>query len=64
MYKAIMMVFDTLPLPSLALGLLVITMIAFYSTTLDGITYEHLLTVTKKYLPKRSLLAKSVASGA
>ena len=39
MYNAIMMIFDTLPLPMLALILLVITMIAFYSTTLDGITY-------------------------
>lgn len=39
MYEAILMVFDTLPLPALALLLLVVTMIAFYSTTLDGITY-------------------------
>lgn len=39
MYNAIMMIFETLPLPILALILLVITMIAFYSTTLDGITY-------------------------
>lgn len=39
MYDAILMIFDTLPLPSLALILLVITMITFYSTTLDGITY-------------------------
>lgn len=39
MYDAILMIFDTLPLPSVALMLLVITMIAFYSTTLDGITY-------------------------
>ena len=39
MYEAILMIFDTLPLSSLALMLLVITMIAFYSTTLDGITY-------------------------
>lgn len=39
MYDAILMIFDTLPLPSLALILLVINMIAFYSTTLDGITY-------------------------
>lgn len=39
MYDAILMIFDTLPLPSVALLLLVITMIAFYSTTLDGITY-------------------------
>jgi len=39
MYQAILMIFDTLPLPALALILLVITMIAFYSTTLDGITY-------------------------
>ena len=39
MYDAILMIFDTLPLPELALMLLVITMIAFYSTTLDGITY-------------------------
>ena len=39
MYDAILMIFNTLPLPSVALMLLVITMIAFYSTTLDGITY-------------------------
>lgn len=39
MYDAILMIFDTLPLPVIALSLLVITMIAFYSTTLDGITY-------------------------
>lgn len=39
MYDAILMIFDTLPLPWLALILLTITMIAFYSTTLDGITY-------------------------
>ena len=39
MYDAILMIFDTLPLPAFALILLVITMIAFYSTTLDGITY-------------------------
>lgn len=39
MYDAILMIFNTLPLPAFALGLLVITMIAFYSTTLDGITY-------------------------
>ena len=37
--NAILMIFDTLPLPSVALMILVITMIAFYSTTLDGITY-------------------------
>lgn len=48
MYEAILMIFDTLPLPSLALMLLVITMIAFYSTTLDGITY-----VTSSYSYKR-----------
>lgn len=39
MYDAILTIFDTLPLPAFALLLLVITMIAFYSTTLDGITY-------------------------
>lgn len=39
MYLAILKLFDTLPLPWLAIILLVITMIAFYSTTLDGITY-------------------------
>ena len=48
MYDAILMIFDTLPLPSLALMLLLITMIAFYSTTLDGITY-----VTSSYSYKR-----------
>lgn len=39
MYDAILMIFDTIPLPSVALLLLVVTMIAFYSTTLDSITY-------------------------
>lgn len=48
MYEAILMIFDTLPLPALALLLLVITMIAFYSTTLDGITY-----VTSSYSYQR-----------
>ena len=48
MYEAILMIFDTLPLPWLALILLSITMIAFYSTTLDGITY-----VTSSYSYKR-----------
>ena len=48
MYDAILMIFDTLPLPTLALLLLVITMIAFYSTTLDGITY-----VTSSYSYKK-----------
>lgn len=48
MYEAILMIFDTLPLPWLALLLLTITMIAFYSTTLDGITY-----VTSSYSYKK-----------
>lgn len=48
MYDAILIIFDTLPLPALALILLVITMIAFYSTTLDGITY-----VTSSYSYKK-----------
>lgn len=48
MYDAILMIFDTLPLPAIALMLLVITMIAFYSTTLDGITY-----VTSSYSYKQ-----------
>ena len=39
MYQAILNIFSTLPLSELALILLVVTMIAFYSTTLDGITY-------------------------
>ena len=39
MYTGILSIFETLPLPWLAVLLLVITMIAFYSTTLDGITY-------------------------
>lgn len=39
MYTAILKIFETLPFPWIALILLVITMIAFYSTTLDGITY-------------------------
>ena len=47
-YNAILMIFDTLPLPAIALILLVITMIAFYSTTLDGITY-----VTSSYSYKK-----------
>lgn len=48
MYDAILMIFNTLPLPALALFLLIITMIAFYSTTLDGITY-----VTSSYSYKQ-----------
>ena len=48
MYEAILMIFNTLPLPWLALLLLTITMIAFYSTTLDGITY-----VTSSYSYKK-----------
>ena len=48
MYDAILMIFEKLPLPALALLLLVITMIAFYSTTLDGITY-----VTSSYSYKK-----------
>lgn len=36
--EAILSIFDTLPLPSLGLMLLVITMIAFYSTTFDALT--------------------------
>lgn len=48
MYEAILVIFDTLPLPALALLMLVITMIAFYSTTLDGITY-----VTSSYSYKK-----------
>lgn len=39
MYQAILMIFDTLPLPAFALIMLVITMVAFYSTSLDAITY-------------------------
>lgn len=35
---AILRIFDTLPLTELGLGLLVITMIAFYSTTFDALT--------------------------
>lgn len=48
MYDAILRIFETLPLPAVALILLVITMIAFYSTTLDGITY-----VTSSYSYKK-----------
>ena len=48
MYDAILKIFDTLPLPMVALVMLVVTMIAFYSTTLDGITY-----VTSSYSYKR-----------
>lgn len=36
--EAILIIFDTMPLPQLGLLLLVITMIAFYSTTFDSIT--------------------------
>ena len=36
--QAILMIFDTLPLAKLGLILLVITMIAFYSTTFDALT--------------------------
>lgn len=49
----ILLIFETRLLPALALILLVITMIAFYSTTLDGITY-----VTSSYSYKRFLLQK------
>ena len=58
MYEAILMIFDTLPLPWLALILLTITMIAFYSTTLDGITY-----VTSSYSYNRLLLMRSHHEG-
>ncbi|MCR5214671.1 MAG: BCCT family transporter [Eubacterium sp.] len=36
--QAIIRIFDTLPLPALGLILLIASMIAFYSTTFDGIT--------------------------
>lgn len=36
--EAILRIFDTLPLPKIALLLLVVTMIAFYSTTFDALT--------------------------
>lgn len=36
--QAILKIFDTLPLPELALILLVVTMVAFYSTTFDSLT--------------------------
>lgn len=36
--EAILLVFDTLPMPALGLILLCITMIAFYSTTFDALT--------------------------
>lgn len=36
--KAILMIFDTLPLSSIGLLLLTVTMIAFYATTFDSIT--------------------------
>lgn len=36
--EAILKIFDTMPLPEIGLILLVITMIAFYSTTFDSIT--------------------------
>lgn len=49
-YDAILMIFDSLPHPILALLLLIISMIAFYSTTLDGITY-----VTSSYSYKQIL---------
>ena len=48
MYDAILMIFDTLPLSAFALILLVINMITFYCTTLDGITY-----VTSSYSYKK-----------
>ena len=51
MSEAILMIFDTLPLPTLALILLVITMIAFYCTTLDGITYVTSSYSYKKIMP-------------
>lgn len=48
--EAIMMIFDTLPLKNLGLILLVITMIAFYSTTFDALTM-----VVSNYSYKRLL---------
>lgn len=36
--QAILKIFDTLPLPSLGLILLAVTMVAFYSTTFDALT--------------------------
>jgi BCCT family betaine/carnitine transporter len=36
--EAVLRIFDTLPLPSLGMILLVVTMIAFYSTTFDALT--------------------------
>lgn len=58
MYDAILMIFDTLPMPAFALMLLVITMIAFYSTTLDGITY-----VTSSYSYKQISVDREPARG-
>jgi BCCT family betaine/carnitine transporter len=48
--EAIMMIFDTLPLKNLGLILLVVTMIAFYSTTFDALTM-----VVSNYSYKRLL---------
>jgi BCCT family betaine/carnitine transporter len=45
-----MMIFDTLPLKNLGLILLVVTMIAFYSTTFDALTM-----VVSNYSYKRLL---------
>ena len=36
--QGIIKIFDTMPLPAFGLLLLIVTMIAFYSTTFDGIT--------------------------
>lgn len=36
--QAVIKIFDTMPLPALGLLLLIVAMIAFYSTTFDGIT--------------------------
>lgn len=39
MYEVILQILHTLPLPVIAISLLIVTMMIFYSTTLDGITY-------------------------
>ena len=65
MYDAILMIFDTLPLPAVALILLVITMIAF--SIVLHLMASHMslhLTVTNRLLPMKNLHARFVDLGA
>lgn len=60
---AIMKIFDTLPLSSIGLILLVITMIAFYSTTFDALTRVISSYSYKKLKVVKNLIRKLEHSG-